>query len=349
MKTIQWIVDNPEDKNKCYPQVQEAAYLLKQNEVIAFPTETVYGLGANAESDDAVAKIFTAKGRPSDNPLIVHIAERSQLENLTESIPQKAAQLIDEFWPGPLTLIFQKKAGTVSELVTAGLNTIAVRMPEHPVALALIRAANLPIAAPSANKSGRPSPTTAAHVLEDLSGKIAGIVDGGATGVGVESTVIDCTGDTPIILRPGGVSKEQIEAVIGDVHMDPSLINSSEAPKSPGMKYTHYAPSAPLYLADGSREWLQAQINKKREEGFKVGVLATNESAPFYNADVVVPCGNRHDLESVARSLYEVLRSFDKSEPDLIFSEIFPTEGVGAAIMNRLEKAAGHKWIRNVK
>ncbi|MBS4178049.1 L-threonylcarbamoyladenylate synthase [Lederbergia citrea] len=346
MKTVCWSVDKIEDNKINYPQLEEAARFLQNNEVVAFPTETVYGLGANAQSDEAVSKIFAAKGRPADNPLIVHISDVNQLRELSTVIPEKSEQLMNAFWPGPLTLIFQKKAGAVSELVTAGLDTIAVRMPDHPVALALISAADLPIAAPSANRSGKPSPTTANHVRTDLDGSIAGIVDGGPTGVGLESTVVDCTGKTPVILRPGGVSKEEIEAVIGKVEIDPALMRLEEKPKSPGMKYKHYAPSAPLFLADGDQKWIQALVNKKRNEGFKVGVLTSTESYPQYDADIVLDCGSRFDLTTVAHNLFHTLRSFDEEQVDIIFSEVFPEEGVGAAIMNRLDKAAGHKWLR---
>ncbi|MEK3888518.1 L-threonylcarbamoyladenylate synthase [Bacillus sp. FSL K6-3431] len=348
MKTIQWIVDKYEDNISTYPQIKEAAQFLNDNEVIAFPTETVYGLGANAKSDEAIAKIFAAKGRPADNPLIVHISTFSQLTELTEHISNQAKQLIKAFWPGPLTIIFPKKENSVSKLVTAGLETVAVRMPNHPIALELITAAGIPIAAPSANRSGKPSPTTADHVCTDLNGRIAGIVNGGMTGVGVESTVIDCSGGVPVILRPGGISQEEIEAVIGKVMMDQALANRDEKPKSPGMKYTHYAPAAPLYLVDGDRKWMQELIDRKRLEGEKVGVLATNETAPLYDADFVLACGSKKDLKTVAHHLYDTLRSFDEIKPDLIFAEVFPATGLGVALMNRLEKAAGHKWLKQI-
>ncbi|PGS41221.1 threonylcarbamoyl-AMP synthase [Bacillus cereus] len=344
MHTNMWVVDNVVERKKYYPQLQEAAKLLRENEAIAFPTETVYGLGANAMNDEAIAKIFEAKGRPSDNPLIVHIGTKSQLDGIVKEIPPVAEKLMEHFWPGPLTIILPRKEG-ISEKVTAGLNTVGVRMPDHPVALALIEEANVPVAAPSANRSGRPSPTLASHVYEDLNEKIAGIVDGGATGVGVESTVIDCTSDVPTILRPGGITKEQLEAVIGTVFLDPALKDEKEKPKSPGMKYTHYAPKAPLSIVEGSREFIQRLVDEKKEEGFKVGVLTTEEYQHVYNADVVLSCGVRSDLASVATKLYDVLRTFDASEVDVIFSESFPNEGIGNAIMNRLTKAAGHQII----
>ncbi|RDU37956.1 threonylcarbamoyl-AMP synthase [Neobacillus piezotolerans] len=343
METKRWKVDNAVEKLKNNPQIKIAAQLLSENQVVAFPTETVYGLGGNAESDEAVAKIFMAKGRPSDNPLIIHIAEKSQMASFVAEVPGIAEKLMDSFWPGPLTLILKKKEGALSEKATAGLETIGVRMPDHPVALAILKECGLPIAAPSANSSGKPSPTTAAHVAEDLSGKIAGIVDGGPTGVGVESTVLDCTSIVPTILRPGGITRERLEAVIGRVEVDPALVGGESKPKAPGMKYRHYAPEAPLYLVDGSREYVQRLAAKQMEEGKRAGILATEESAGFYDADVVLACGRRDRLETVAASLYDTLRMFNESKIDVIFSEMFPEKGVGHAIMNRLMKAAGNK------
>jgi L-threonylcarbamoyladenylate synthase len=337
-------VDKDVENEKSYPQLEEAAQLLRRQEAIAFPTETVYGLGADATDDTAVAKIFEAKGRPSDNPLIVHIAEREQLAALVSSVPTIAEPLMERFWPGPLTLIFPKKAG-ISEQVTAGLETVAVRMPDHPVALALIAKANVPVAAPSANRSGKPSPTTAAHVYEDLQGRIAGIVDGGATGVGVESTVLDCTGAIPTILRPGGITKEQLEMVIGQVMIDPGLLDEAGRPKSPGMKYTHYAPQAPLFLVEGTRGFLQQLVMERQQEGMRVGVLTTEENTDCYKADIVLACGVRSELSTVAARLYDVLRSFDTADVDIIYSESFPKEGIGIAIMNRLTKAAGYQVL----
>lgn len=346
METKFWKVDKNVNNLHTYPQIVEAAKLIKNNEVVAFPTETVYGLGGNALEDEAVMKIFAAKGRPGDNPLIIHISEMEQMNAFVEEIPEKARKLMEKFWPGPLTIILKKKKGVLSEKATAGLSTVAVRMPDHPVALAIIRASGLPIAAPSANRSGKPSPTTAKHVFDDLNGEIAAIVDGGATGVGVESTVLDCTEPVPVILRPGGITKEQLEEVIGEVKIDKALLDVEEKPKSPGMKYTHYAPNAPLYLVDGDKEFLQECINKERERGLSVGVLTTEENEGFYHCDVVYACGQRADLQSVAKDLYNALRYFNETNVDIIFSEMFPSEGVGEAIMNRLMKAAGHKVIR---
>lgn len=341
METTMWTVDKNVDNLKTYPQIIEAAQKLKENEVVAFPTETVYGLGGNAKSDEAVLKIFDAKGRPGDNPLIVHISDREQIRPLVKAIPEKAKLLMDAFWPGPLTIILEQESGVLSEKATAGLSTVAVRMPDHPVALALIEASGLPLAAPSANLSGKPSPTTAAHVADDLTGRIAGIVDGGATGVGVESTVVDCTGDIPVILRPGGVTREQLEDVVGEISFDPALKDSEQAPKAPGMKYRHYAPNAPFYLVNGTSSDIQQLVQEKRNEGMKVGVMTTKENEDFYDANAVIACGERSRLETVAEALYDTLRAFNHEDLDIIYGEVFPEHGVGQAIMNRLAKASG--------
>jgi L-threonylcarbamoyladenylate synthase len=345
MNTKVWKVDKYVDNLENNPQIVDAAQFLQENEVVALPTETVYGLGGNAESDVAVEKIFAAKGRPSDNPLIIHIADKQQLNAFVTEVPEKAAVLMDAFWPGPLTIIFKKKDGVLSEKATAGLETVAVRMPDHPVALALLKKCQLPIAAPSANSSGKPSPTNAQHVIEDLNGKIAGVLDGGSTGVGVESTVLDCTEEIPLILRPGGVTKEQLEAVVGEVRLDSALLDEASKPKAPGMKYQHYAPNAPLYLVNGSPSFLRRLIAEKQKEGLRVGVLTTEESVEAYPSDVAIACGKRSELESVATALYETLRKFNQENVDIIYSEMFPNTGVGHAIMNRLQKAAGNKII----
>jgi L-threonylcarbamoyladenylate synthase len=345
MNTKVWKVDKYVDKLENNPQVVDAANFLRDNEVVALPTETVYGLGGNAKSDVAVGKIFAAKGRPSDNPLIIHIAEKKQLNGFVAEVPVKAEVLMEAFWPGPLTIIFKKKEGVLAETATAGLATVAVRMPDHPVALALLKRCGLPIAAPSANSSGKPSPTNAEHVMDDLNGKIAGVIDGGATGIGVESTVIDCTEAIPVILRPGGVTKEQLEAVVGEVRVDAALTDEAARPKAPGMKYRHYAPNAPLYMVSGTTKFLQRLVEEKRMEGLRVGVLTTAENAGVYEADVVLACGKRAALTTVAAALYDTLRRFNLEKVDVIYSEVFPNEGVGNAIMNRLQKAAGNKLI----
>jgi L-threonylcarbamoyladenylate synthase len=327
--------------------IQAAAALLRAGETVAFPTETVYGLGANALDATAVDKIFRAKGRPSDNPLIIHIAHRKELDKLARVVPPLAERAMAHFWPGPLTVILPCTA-IVPMNVTAGLDTVGIRMPDHVTAQLLIEAAGVPLAAPSANSSGRPSPTTAAHVLEDLAGKIAGVVDGGASGVGVESTVVDFTGPVPMILRPGGVTREMLAEVLGDVLIDPSLEQGVGQPKSPGMKYTHYAPKGEMSLVDGLRavEVILSLVHKAHQRGQKVGILTTEEHRDhFPDADVVRICGVREDLSTVAAGLYDAIRSFDHTDVDVIYAETFPETGVGLAVMNRLRKAAGHRVI----
>lgn len=345
MNTTHWSVDNNVDKNMRYPQIEQAAQLLREGKTVAFPTETVYGLGADATSDQAVQGIFEAKGRPSDNPLIVHISSKKQLHPIVEHVDNQAEKLIEQFWPGPLTLIFKKKEGVFSDLVTAGLDTVGIRMPDHPVALSIIEAAGKPIAAPSANRSGKPSPTSADHVYHDLNGRIAGIVDGGETGVGVESTVLDCTVTPPVILRPGGISYEEIVECIGFAVLDSSVEMQMEKPRSPGMKYTHYAPTAPLFVTKGSDKWLQETIISFQQNGKKVGVMATAETISHLHADFLVACGSEDDLSTTAHSLYDSIRAFDNEAVDIILAQSVEPTGIGAAIMNRLDKAAGHKWL----
>ncbi|MBH0175626.1 threonylcarbamoyl-AMP synthase [Fictibacillus sp. 23RED33] len=346
-QTERWPVDKTEKSLVNHPHIIQASLWINKNEVVAIPTETVYGLAGNARSDDAIKRIFEAKGRPSDNPLIVHISDNSQLEGLVSSVSHTAQKLMDAFWPGPLTIVLPK-GESVSERVTAGLSTVAVRMPDHEIALAVIAASDVPLAAPSANLSGKPSPTSAQHVYEDLKGRIPGIVDGGSTGVGVESTVVECTDDLVTILRPGGITLEKLEKVVGAgrVAVDPGIENEKHAPKSPGMKYTHYAPDAPFVLVDGSQEFLQKLVDKEREAGKRIGILTTEERAGVYKADSVIPAGNRSNPETVAQHLYEALRAFNEAGVDQIFGEVFPKTGVGVAIMNRLEKSAGGNIIK---
>ncbi|WP_096185884.1 L-threonylcarbamoyladenylate synthase [Evansella halocellulosilytica] len=345
MNTNIWTVDKNVENLSESRQIQQAAQALKRNEVVAFPTETVYGLGGNALSDIAIDHIFQAKGRPSDNPLIVHISNREQLIEYVDKVPERAEKLIEAFWPGPITVVLQHSK-KLSTKVTANLPTVGIRMPDHPVALALIEAAGLPLAAPSANTSGKPSPTSANHVEKDLNGKISGIVDGGETGVGLESTVVDCSNDEVVILRPGGVTKEQIEEVIGPVKVDPALFDQETAPRSPGMKYTHYAPSSPLVLVEGSQTFFTKKVNDAKREGKKVGAMITEESQGLSQADYEVITGSRKDLSSVAHSLYRSLRAFDDCELDIIFAEIYSENEIGSAIMNRLRKASGGVIIK---
>ena len=329
-------------KTKRLTSIDEAVSLLKNDEVVAFPTETVYGLGADATSDTAISKIFAAKGRPSDNPLIVHIGSMEQLDGVVSDISDVSKVLMHAFWPGPLTIILPKKEG-FSDVATAGLDGVGVRMPSHPIALELLKAVKLPIVAPSANASGKPSPTLASHVLDDLDGKIAGILDGGATGVGLESTVIDCTTKPPVILRPGGITKEQIEEIIGEVRVDAALVNTKDQPRAPGMKYSHYAPNAPMTIVKGSPTFFQNIINDARLNGQKVGILTTEENKDIYDADVILTCGKKDDISLVAQSLYSVLREFNNYDIDIIFSESFSDLGLGQAVMNRLLKASNHR------
>lgn len=335
--TVRWnLHDNKKINTK---EIQEAAEFLNNGMTVAFPTETVYGLGADATNESAVAKIFEAKGRPADNPLIAHVATKRQLTDLVDNLSETAEILIDTFSPGPITFVLPSN-GTCAANVTAGLSTIAVRIPDHPIALQLLSKANIPVAAPSANISGKPSPTTADHVWSDLNEKINGLIDGGPTGVGVESTVIDCTGETPIILRPGGITKEQIEAVVGNVLVDSALVNADDKPKAPGMKYTHYAPEVPLWLVDGPPEKLQVIINVERKNGSKIGVMASDETVELLEADQIIRLGSRENLTEIAINLYDALRAFKNANIDLIICETYPENGIGQAIMNRLKKAA---------
>jgi len=329
--------------------LKQAAEGLRSGQLVAFPTETVYGLGADALNTVAVKRVFEAKGRPSDNPLIVHIAEFSQLSELVREIPPQARVLMEAFWPGPLTLVF-KKSPRVPDAITAGLDTVAIRMPQNPMALRLIREARVSVAAPSANRSGRPSPTTASHVAEDLNGRIEYIIDGGPCTVGVESTVLDITVPVPMILRPGGVTREMLEAVIGPIAADTVLeVSKDQKPRSPGMKYRHYSPRAELVIVRGETgkvtEKINALVREKQEQGLKAGVLTCAENRERYNAPVVIPAGSIKEPSSLAAGLYQALRGFDETDVDIIYSEAFQEEGIGQAVMNRLKKAASGKII----
>ncbi|SMP26441.1 translation factor SUA5 [Laceyella tengchongensis] len=329
-------------------EIQEAANILKRGGLVAFPTETVYGLGAIATSADAVSSIYKAKGRPSDNPLIIHLGAVEQVGDWVESIPPIAAELARRFWPGPLTMVFRHR-GNLASNVTAGLPTVAVRVPDHPLAQALLLETGIPVAAPSANRSGRPSPTEALHVWDDLRGKVALILDGGATGYGLESTVVDVTGEVPVLLRPGGVTLEQLQAAVGTVEVDPGLVRDDESPRSPGMKYRHYAPEGDVWLVREPwaevKEALQREISRQQGQGHRVGLLVTEEHSDLVTADVIVRCGWRRDPLSVARGLYHALREFDEQQVDVIFAETFPEEGIYRSVMNRLAKAAAGKTL----
>lgn len=315
--------------------IKEAAALLRAGEVVAFPTETVYGLGADATNEAAIAKIFQAKGRPSDNPLIVHVATKEQLNDLVQAYPAYVDTLITTFSPGPITYVLKRK-NNVATNVTANLDTVGVRIPNNDVALRLLKEVDLPIAAPSANMSGKPSPTKAAHVYDDLHGKIAAIVDAMEAEVGVESTVVDCTGDVPLILRVGAITKEAIEAVVGEVRTLTKK-EKTEKPKSPGLKYKHYAPEVPLILV-ANNALLQDVVERYEAEGNRVGVIVTKKMAENIEATHKIMIGNK-DIE-VAQTLYDTLRSLKKDQFDVVVSQSFSEDGVGLAIMDRLTRAA---------
>ena len=318
--------------------LDEAAKSLSQGGLVAFPTETVYGLGANALDPEAVANIFVAKGRPQDNPLIVHISDQSMLSQVVSHVPPAAEKLMEAFWPGPLTIILEKSE-TIPVSVTAGLSTVGVRMPSHPVALALIEKSGVPVAAPSANLSGSPSTTRASHVIHDLTGRVDYIIDGGACEVGLESTVLDMTGKIPQILRPGGVSLEALQAVLGQVMYEPALKDSREVPKSPGMKYRHYAPRGELYLVEKNHEdKLRQMLSDYRAQGKKTGVLCCG--AKQYEADVLLNCGKT--AKAYASALFDALRHMDDMGAEVIFAELPCDEGgIVPALMNRMLKASG--------
>lgn len=346
---ISYITNDLEKDNEIY---EKAACVLKKGGLVAFPTETVYGLGADALDEQASSKIYSAKGRPSDNPLIVHIADKDDIYNLAIDVSESALKLIDKFWPGPLTIILKKKE-VVPDAITGGLGTVAVRMPSHKVARQLIKKSGIYIAAPSANISGKPSPTKAAHVIHDMSGRIDMIIADDTVDIGVESTIVDMSEGVPVILRPGFITKEDLEAVVGEVRIDPAIMTSLKdgvVPKAPGMKYKHYSPDAQLAIVEGSREEVVAAINKlaadRCNEGYSVGIMAMKDTKDLYNADVVKVIAERDDEETAARNLYSLLRDFDEDKVDFIYSESFSTNNVGQAVMNRLIKAAGHTIIK---
>lgn len=328
----------------------EAGEIIKNGGLVAFPTETVYGLGGDALNAQSSAKIYQAKGRPSDNPLIVHIAEWTDIRKITAKVPKEAELLAKAFWPGPLTMIFEKNEVVPLE-TTGGLNTVAVRMPSHKVAREFIRAAGGFVAAPSANISGRPSPTLAKYVIEDMDGRIDMIIDGGEIGIGLESTIIDLTCTPPMVLRPGYITPDMLREVIGEVTADITMmeVHKDVAPKAPGMKYRHYAPKGDLKIVTGSQEevvsYINAEIEKAHKNGKKTGVIATDETKSFYQADIVKSVGSRCDEASIARGLYRVLREFDDEDVEIMYTESFDVQGIGQAIMNRLLKAAGHQVI----
>ena len=347
MKQTLLLKVNPENPDPA--KIQIAAQIIQKGGLVAFPTETVYGLGADALNPDAVLALFEAKKRPLDNPPIIHIADSSEVHKLAQEVPKKAELIMKEFWPGPLTLIF-KRSSIVPNVTVAGLDTVAIRMPKHKVALALIKQSNCPIAAPSANLAGKPSPTTAKHVYEDLNGRIDAILDGGPTNIGVESTVLDLTVDPPMVLRPGGTTFEALKQVLGNVQLHPFVEAEKELPlekiKSPGMKHRHYAPKAEVILVEGTVSAVKSKIqelaNAYALKDAKVGILATDETQKFYRAAVVKSLGSRFNLAIIAQNLFRLLREVDAENVDVIIAEGIPSEGMGLAVMNRLRKASGY-------
>ncbi len=347
MKTLYEVLDG---SSRDEERIQRAGEILKAGGLVAFPTETVYGLGGDALNPASARRIYAAKGRPSDNPLIIHICRWEDIHAIAADPWGRAKRLVDAFWPGPLTLVLPKKAIVPIE-TTGGLSTVAVRFPSHPAAQRLIEAAGGYVAAPSANASGRPSPTTARYVAEDMDGRIDMILDGGAVGIGLESTIVDLTSEEPVILRPGYVTQEMLMEMLGSVGVDGTILDgkSVQRPKAPGMKYRHYAPLGELSVVEGDAVAVQEAIVRLCEaaeaEGKKTGVIATDESAASYRADSVKSVGSRRDEAAIAHSLYRILREFDDEGVDVIYSESFGCRGMGQAIMNRLLKAAGHHII----
>ena len=331
--------------------IRRAGEILRAGGLVAFPTETVYGLGGDAFNPESSRKIYAAKGRPSDNPLIVHICRLEDLWRTACDIPQEAVKLAQAFWPGPLTMVLHKCPELPRE-TTGGLDTVAVRFPSNRIAQALIDAGGGFIAAPSANRSGRPSPTLARYCREDLDGRVEMVIDGGQVGLGLESTIIDLTGGTPVILRPGFVTWEMLSRVLGEV--DPgSLVpgpDTDAAPRAPGMKYRHYAPRGVLTVVDGTPEKTALYVNEKihgaRASGIRTGVICTEETKDLYEADIIKSAGFRQDADGIARELFRILREFDDEDVQEIYAEAFNRDGLGRAVMNRLLKAAGQRVIK---
>lgn len=330
--------------------IEEAGRVIRSGGLVAFPTETVYGLGGDALRPDSSKKIYAAKGRPSDNPLIVHICDVADMKKIVREVPPQAYVLAQHFWPGPLTMIM-KKSSIVPPETTGGLDTVAVRFPDHEIALSFIREAGGFVAAPSANVSGRPSPTLAKYVFEDMNGKIEMLLDGGEVGIGVESTIIDLTEEVPVILRPGHITLEMLQEVLGEVCLDPTMLEcgSGQAPRAPGMKYKHYAPKGQLTIVSGTpvsvRDKIKQLLQSDRKQGFKTGVIVSREEAGIYEADAVKITGEKEDMAAVARSLFRILREFDDEKVERMYVQAYTQDGIGQAVMNRILKAAGHKII----
>lgn len=322
-------------------ETKTAAELLRSGQLVGIPTETVYGLGADGLNPEAVANIFKAKGRPQDNPLILHIAEPSWIERYCQNIPQTAYELAEAFWPGPLTMILERQE-IVPDVVTAGLPSVGMRCPSHPVCRAVLREAECPVAAPSGNTSGRPSPTTAAHMMEDMSGKISAVLDGGPCDVGVESTIIDLTARPPRLLRPGGITLEQLQSILGEVAVDGAVsgtLKEGEQPRAPGMKYCHYAPKAPVTVVTGDAERTARYIQQNMRDG--EGIICFDQWKSLFSGHTVECLGPSDNLEEQGRRVFDALRTFDSSEVTAIWTQCPSGDGLGMAIANRLSKAAG--------
>jgi len=332
--------------------IAEAGNAIKTGKLVVFPTETVYGLGANACDGKAVKKIFLAKGRPQDNPLIAHIADFESINEIALEVTEEARKLAEKFWPGPMTLIMKKKP-IISDITSAGLESIGIRMPSNTIARELIKASGVPIAAPSANISGRPSPTDIERCVEDMNGKVDYIIGGEQCTFGLESTVIDCTTKPVCVLRPGAITLEMIKEVDSRAYIDPAIMKKPDKdlrPKAPGMKYKHYAPKADVKIIEGDLQKTIEKINEMVQnyidDGKKVGVMATDETMKFYDNVKIISLGSRKDMYSIGKNLFETLRSFDDDNVDIILSEAFNEKGFGVAIMNRLNKSAGFDIIR---
>ena len=351
METIVVKIEENNIDEEALCRLKEAGDIIKRGGLVAFPTETVYGLGGDGLNPESSKKIYAAKGRPSDNPLIVHVADFDAVKKIVDDIPDVAYKLAEKYWPGPLTMIMNK-ADIVPYETTGGLDTVAIRMPSNKIAAELIRQSGGYIAAPSANLSGRPSPTQARYCVEDLNGRVEMIIDGGSVGIGLESTIIDLTSEPPMVLRPGYITQEDLQELLGDVSVDKTILdaNSKTAPKAPGMKYRHYAPKGDLTIIEGDPEavadFINSELDKIKKDGKKTGVIATDETRRLYNADAVKSVGSRNDEEEIARNLFAILREFDDENVEVMFSEGFNDTGIGQAIMNRLLKAAGHKVIK---
>lgn len=326
-------------------QIEIGADALKNGKLVVFPTETVYGLGADALNTEAVRSIFIAKGRPSDNPLIVHISDLGQLDQLVVNVSEVAKKLMAAFWPGPLTLVMEKSE-IVPDIITAGLDTVAIRMPSDPIALELISKSGVPVAGPSANISGRPSPTSEEHVIQDLNHRVDVIIRGGNAIVGLESTVLDVTCDPPKILRPGYITDQDIKKIAGDVAFDPYLKDKNQVPKSPGMKYKHYSPDAEVIIIKGPKtlEKMSEIKESYEKKGQTIGIMATEEILSHFSG-VTCSLGDEDDMEAVANQLFYCLRELDRKGVDMILTHAVQKQGLGIAIMNRLEKAAGYHII----